>query len=332
LNSFNPSEFLNRALHISNEVEFEQLAMELFRYQSKEVAVFRDFINFLKVDTNEIKTYQQIPCLPLTFFKTHEVTDQENPPAFYFSSSGTTGQVNSKHYVPDINIYDESLIKAFELFYGNPDQYCFLALLPSYLEREGSSLVYMMEKLIKAGNHPDSGFYLHNHDDLNQKLQTLQQKGERIFLVGVTYALLDFFEKFPQQLSNTTLLETGGMKGKRREMVKAELHELLSAKSGIPLIHSEYGMTELLSQAYSKGRGIFQSPPWMQIKIHDLHDPFQILPDSQTGAIHVIDLANIHSCAFISTQDLGRIVKGKEFEVLGRSDNSELRGCNLMVD
>lgn len=332
MNSFNSSVFLNRAFQISNEVEFDHLAMEIFRYQSKEVKVYRNFLNFLRVDINEIKTFQQIPCLPVTFFKSHEVTDQENTPAFYFSSSGTTGQVNSKHFVPDLNIYDKSLNKAFEQFYGSPDQYCFLALLPSYLEREGSSLVYMVEKLMKEGNHPDSGFYLFNHDDLNRKLQKLQQKGERIFLIGVTYALLDFFEKYPQQLSNTILLETGGMKGKRKELVKAELHQILSIKSGIPSIHSEYGMTELLSQAYSKGKGIFQPPPWMRIKIHDLYDPFQILPKGQTGLIHIIDLANIHSCAFISTQDLGRIVNGDEFEVLGRSDNSELRGCNLMVD
>ncbi len=306
--------------------------MELFRYQSTEVTAYRDFLKFLRVDIQEIKSYHQIPCLPVTFFKSHEVTDQKTIPAFYFSSSGTTGQINSKHYVPDLTIYEKSLMRAFELFYGSPDQYCFLALLPSYLERAGSSLVYMVENLIKSGNHPDSGFYLYNHDDLNKKLQLLQQKGDRIFLLGVSYALLDFFEKFPQQLSNTILLETGGMKGKRKEMVKAELHGILSSKSGTGLIHSEYGMTELLSQAYSKGKGIFEAPPWMKIMMHDLYDPFQILPNGQTGPIHVIDLANIHSCAFIATQDLGRIVSVKEFEVLGRSDNSELRGCNLMVD
>ncbi len=332
MNSFNSSAFLNRALQISNEAEFEQLAMELFSYQMTEVKVYADYLKFLRIDTNEIKNYHQIPCIPVTFFKTHEITDQKNTPNFYFSSSGTTGQMNSKHFVPDLTIYDESLIKGFELFYGNSNQYCFLALLPTYLEKEGSSLVYMMEKLMRKGNHPESGFYLHNHNELNQKIQTLQHKGDKIFLIGVTYALLDFFEKFPQQLINTILLETGGMKGKRKELVKAELHEILKAKSGISLIHSEYGMTELLSQAYSKGNGIFQTPPWMNIKIHDLYDPFQILPDGQTGSINVIDLANIHSCAFLSTQDLGRIVNVKQFEVLGRSDNSDIRGCNLMVD
>lgn len=313
-------------------MEFDHLAMELFRYQSKEVAVYRDFLNFLKVDVNKITTIHQIPCLPVTFFKTHQITDQKNLPAFYFSSSGTTGQITSKHYVSDLKIYNQSLLNSFELFYGSPDQYCFLALLPSYLERAGSSLVYMVEKLIKTGNHQDSGFYLYNHEDLNQKIQVIQERGDKIFLLGVTYALLDFFEKFPQKLNNTILLETGGMKGKRKEMVKAELHDILSIKSGIELIHSEYGMTELLSQAYSKGKGIFQTPPWMRIKIHDLYDPFQQLSDGQTGTVQVIDLANIHSCAFISTEDLGRIVNDKEFEILGRSDNSELRGCNLMVE
>ena len=328
---FNPHDFWIRATAVHDEVTFNECALELFRYQSEQVTVYKEFLRLLKKDASSIKHYSEIPFLPVSLFKNKIVADQKSTPDFYFTSSGTTGQITSRHYLADRKIYDDSLLKCFTHFYGDPGQYCFLALLPSYLERSGSSLVYMMEHLIREGGHPLSGFFLHNHQELASRIKILTDRGEKNFLLGVTYALLDFFEKYPMQLSNAIVMETGGMKGRRKELVKSEVHQLLSAGTGLKHIHSEYGMTELLSQSYSPGEGVFNCPPWMKIIVGDLHDPFSLAATNETGNIKVIDLANIHSCAFIETQDLGRIKIDNSFEVLGRMDNSELRGCNLMA-
>ncbi len=327
----NPSTYLDRALLISGEDSFNEMALELFRYQSTNILPYASYLNYLKTDINSIKHYSQIPFLPVTVFKTHAVTEAGNETGFYFSSSGTTGQVTSKHFVPDKSIYEKSFLKGFELFYGSPDKYCILALLPSYLERSGSSLVYMADRLITEGHHPDSGFYLHNYEELRIKINKLNEQQTPVFLLGVTYALLDLFNEPLAAGSNMIIMETGGMKGKRAELIKPELHHILKKQSGAKTIHSEYGMTELLSQAYAVADGIFSTPPWMKVLIGDLHDPFAKVTDESTGVIQVIDLANIHSCAFIATQDLGRNASGNRFEIMGRIDHSEWRGCNLMV-
>lgn len=323
--------FWKEAKTISDEETFKRLAIELFHYQIMHVPVYKQFLNLLNFNPDSVAEITDIPFLPVQLFKSHSVTDQKITPEFYFTSSGTTGQITSRHYVADKEIYDESLLEGFRIFYGDPAQYCFLALLPSYLERSGSSLVYMVDVLIRESKHPDSGFYLHNLGQLHDKLILLQKNQTRIFLLGVTYALLDLFEAYPTNLQRTVIMETGGMKGRRKELVRAELHEVLSEQSGVAHIHSEYGMTELFSQAYSHQKGFFKCPPWMRALIYDLHDPFTSISQGLTGTINVIDLANIHSCAFIATQDLGRITPSGEFEVLGRMDSSELRGCNLMI-
>lgn len=312
--------------------QFKKIVLDVFRYQATENEVYRQYLVALKVDVDKVTELEQIPFLPIEFFKTHVIvtdTRNKNQEPRIFTSSGTTGSVQSKHYVSDISIYEKSYRKGFEYFYGNIEEYCILALLPSYLEREGSSLIYMTNDLIKKSKHPESGFYLNNYDQLLLKLKQLQ--GQKILLLGVTYALLDLVEKQNLKLENTIVMETGGMKGKREELVREELHERLCKGFGVDVIHSEYGMTELLSQAYSKGNGVFTCPPWMKVLIRDTNDPFTILPHNKTGGINVIDLANINSCSFIATQDLGRTLSDNSFEVLGRFDNSDIRGCNLLV-
>lgn len=314
--------------------QFKKTVLDAFRYQATENEVYRKYIEALKVDVDKVTELEQIPFLPIEFFKTHTIvtdTKNENQEPRIFTSSGTTGSVQSKHYVSDISIYEKSYRKGFEYFYGNIEEYCILALLPSYLEREGSSLIYMMDDLIKMSKHSGSGFYLNNYDELLLKLKQLQ--GQKILLLGVTYALLDLVEQLSKgDYKNLIIMETGGMKGKRQEMVREELHERLCKGFGVDVIHSEYGMTELLSQAYSKGNGVFVCPPWMKILIRDTNDPFTILPHNKTGGINVIDLANINSCSFIATKDLGRLLSDNSFEVLGRFDNSDIRGCNLLVE
>jgi phenylacetate-coenzyme A ligase PaaK-like adenylate-forming protein len=259
------------------------------------------------------------------------VVSNTNPIQETFTSSGTTGMITSKHLVTDVTLYEESYRKGFSEFYGNIEDYVVLALLPSYLEREGSSLIYMVKDLIELSNHPDSGFYLHNHDELIAKLIALDQAGQNVILIGVTFALLDLIEKHEFQLQHTIIMETGGMKGKRKEMIREELHEQLCKGFGVSAIHSEYGMTELLSQAYSLGNGVFECPSWIQILVRDTEDALTYIQDGKTGGINVIDLANINSCSFIATQDLGKKNPNNSFEVLGRFDNSDIRGCNLMV-
>lgn len=316
---------------ISSQKQFEKMALKVFRYQYENNLVYQSFCNFLKTDVQKVKSLQQIPFLPIQFFKSHAIVSNTNPVQTTFTSSGTTGMITSKHLVTDVTLYEESYQKGFAEFYGNIENYVVLALLPSYLEREGSSLIYMVEDLIKLSNHPESGFYLHNHEDLIKKLIELDESGQNVILIGVTYALLDLIEKQKFQLQNTIIMETGGMKGKRKEMIREELHEQLCAGFGVPSIHSEYGMTELLSQAYSLGNGIFECPAWMNILIRDTEDALTYIPNEKTGGINVIDLANFNSCSFIATQDLGKKYPNNSFEILGRFDNSDIRGCNLMV-
>ncbi len=323
---------------ITSSDQFKKIAIAIFRYQATENIVYRQYINALKINIDAITELEQIPFLPIEFFKTHEIITNSKQQILnnkLFISSGTTGTIQSKHYVSDISIYEKSYQKTFEHFYGNIEEYCVLALLPSYLEREGSSLIYMMNDLIKKSKHPESAFYLHNYDELLLKLKAL--KKQKTILVGVTYALLDLAEILllhkgsKENYNNLIVMETGGMKGKREELVREELHIRLCKNFGLDFIHSEYGMTELLSQAYSKGNGLFNCPPWMKILIRDTNDPFTILPDNKTGGINVIDLANINSCSFIASQDLGKSFSNNSFEVLGRFDNSDIRGCNLLV-
>lgn len=316
---------------ISNQKQFEKIALKVFRFQHENNLVYNEFCNLMNVKAHDVKSLQQIPFLPIQFFKSHTVVSNKNLFQETFTSSGTTGIITSCHYVTDISLYEESYQKGFAQFYGNIEDYAILALLPSYLEREGSSLIYMVKDLINKTNNPQSGFYLHNHEALIEKLIALDASGQNVILIGVTYALLDLIENQKFQLKNTFIMETGGMKGKRKEMIREELHEQLCSGFGVSAIHSEYGMTELLSQAYSLGEGVFECPSWMQILIRNTEDALTYVEIGKTGGINVIDLANINSCSFIATQDLGKKNPNKSFEVLGRFDNSDIRGCNLMV-
>ena len=316
---------------ISSQKQFEKTALKVFRFQNENNLVYREFCDFLKTDVQKVKSLEQIPFLPIQFFKSHSIVSNKNPILKTFTSSGTSGLITSKHFVTDVSLYETSYRQGFSQFYGNIEDYVILALLPSYLEREGSSLIYMVEDLIQMTHNPESGFYLHNHEELIEKLVRLDASGQNVILIGVTYALLDLIENHSFQLQNTIIMETGGMKGKRKEMIREELHEQLCQGFGVTAIHSEYGMTELLSQAYSLGNGVFECPSWMQILIRDTEDALNYVANGKTGAINVIDLANINSCSFIATQDLGKKNPNNSFEVLGRFDNSDIRGCNLMV-
>lgn len=316
---------------ISNQKQFEKIALKVFRYQYENNSVYKEFCDYLKTDVQKVKSLSQIPFLPIQFFKSHKIVSNQNPIQKEFTSSGTTGLQTSSHFVTDISLYEESYLKGFSQFYGNIENYVVLALLPSYLERDGSSLIYMVEDLIQKTQNSESGFYLNHHEELIEKLIRLDNSGQNILLIGVTYALLDLIEFHSFQLKNTIVMETGGMKGRRKEMIREELHQLLCGGFGVSSIHSEYGMTELLSQAYSLGNGIFECPAWMQILIRDTEDALSYANDRKMGGINVIDFANLHSCSFIATQDLGKKNPNNSFEVLGRFDNSDIRGCNLMV-
>jgi phenylacetate-coenzyme A ligase PaaK-like adenylate-forming protein len=315
---------------IKSSEDFERLAIEIFHYQYKNTKVYRQFCDLLKVAPASIKKIENIPFLPIQFFKSHRVISEAETESITFTSSGTTGSITSKHYVSDLKLYENSFLKAFELIYGNPSQYAILALLPSYLERGGSSLVYMAASLIESSDIEHSGFYLKDTDALIEKLNFLEKTNQKTILLGVSYALLDLIERQEFKLKNTIVMETGGMKGKRKELIKDELHLILKKGFGVDRIHSEYGMTELLSQAYSTGEGVFSAPPWMKIHTRDTEDALSFV-HGKTGGINVIDLANLHSCSFIATQDLGRIREDGSFEVLGRFDASDIRGCNLMM-
>lgn len=310
-----------------NKISFEKRALRLFKEQSQKCLPYNQYLKLLKTDVENVSSVAEIPFLPIQFFKTHSIIANGTKPAIRFSSSGTTGMERSQHLVVDLSLYEYSFRTAFENFYGTIENYRVLALLPSYLEREGSSLIYMCEDFINKSKHPQSGFYLHN---LNELAEVLKEDNPTI-LLGVTYALLDLAELGPFQLNNTIIMETGGMKGKRKEMLKDELHQKLCKAFGVDFIHSEYGMTELLSQAYSKGNGRFSTPHWMRVFSRDIEDPFSLTKNGKTGGLNIIDLANIHSCAFIATQDLGRVYTDQTFEVLGRFEQSDIRGCNLLV-
>jgi hypothetical protein len=316
---------------INNEKEFTETALEIFRFQAQNCTIYREFITNLKADIDAVKHVDQIPFLPISFFKSHEILSNTDPVQVTFTSSGTTGMINSRHLVTDVSWYEESFRNAFDIFYGDIKNYTILALLPAYMEREGSSLIYMAEDLIKRSENPDSGFYLYNHADLHLQLQKQQQSKKPTLLIGVTFALLDFVEHYTIGFPELIVMETGGMKGRRKEMIREELHQTLCKGFGVDAIHSEYGMTELLSQAYSTGDGIFNCPPWMKVITRDTNDPISNLDNDKTGGVNVIDLANINSCSFIATQDLGKVYADGSFEVLGRFDNSDIRGCNLLI-
>lgn len=316
---------------INDEATFNKVALTVFRHQILNCDTYNAFIVHLKINIKAIDHFTQIPFLPISFFKSHQILSTTAKPEIIFSSSGTTGQITSKHLVSDVSIYEKSYNKAFEQFYGKAEDTCILALLPSYLERNGSSLIYMVDDLLKQSKHPQSGYFLHDLTNLYQTLLSLKAAKQKTILIGVTYALLDFVEQFQIDFPELIVMETGGMKGKRKEMVREELHETLCDGFGVENIHSEYGMTELLSQAYSYGKGIFNCPPWMKILLRDTSDPLSLVKGKQSGGINVIDLANFNSCSFIATQDLGKNYSDGSFEVLGRFDNADIRGCNLLV-
>ncbi|MBK0381020.1 LuxE/PaaK family acyltransferase [Mucilaginibacter segetis] len=321
----------DQVFSVNSAADFEDIAIAVFKYQAANNLVYKQFIKGLNLKADEITTIEQIPFLPVEFFKSHNITTGDKSAEVVFTSSGTTGMVTSCHNITDVNWYIQSFREAFALFYGDITTYTILALLPSYLEREGSSLIYMAQDLITQSANADSGFYLYNHDELYQQLTRQKQQGNPTILIGVTFALLDFIEKYRINFPELIVMETGGMKGRRKEMIREELHQMLCEGFGVNAIHSEYGMTELLSQAYSKGQGIFNCPPWMRIITRDTNDPLTLIETGKTGGINIIDLANINSCSFIATQDLGRVYAGGAFEVIGRFDNSDIRGCNLLV-
>ncbi len=317
--------------NIKSEADFTTAAMNVFEHQFKNNKVYRSFCDLLYKHPSDVKTIEEIPFLPIQFFKSRKVVSSLNEVEEVFISSGTTQTTTSKHFVTDISCYKESFTKGFETFYGDVTAYRILALLPNYLERQGSSLVFMADELIRKSQHLESNFYLNNLDELAEQLRELESANKKVLLMGVSFALLDLVEKHKFNLKNTIIMETGGMKGRRKELIREELHRILQEGFGTHKIHSEYGMTELLSQAYSKGKGLFKTPPWMKILIRDTEDALTILPINKNGGINVIDLANYNSCSFIATQDLGKVHQNNTFEVIGRFDNSDIRGCNLMV-
>lgn len=309
---------------------FEDAAWEVFKHQFENNKVYRSFCDLLCKNPSDISSLKEIPFLPITFFKTHTVINSDSKAEQIFTSSGTTGMQTSRHFVTDLKIYEKSYLQAFQHFYGSPEEYIIIALLPSYLERQGSSLIYMVQDLISKSKNEESGFYLNEYDTVAQKLNALDKKEKKILLIGVSFALLDLIEKHTFSLQNTIVMETGGMKGRRKEITREELHKKLEAGFGVSQIHSEYGMTELLSQAYSRSDGLFSPPPWMKVLIRDPQDALTLI-ENKTGGINIIDLANYHSCSFIATQDLGKTFSDNTFTITGRFDNSDIRGCNLLV-
>ena len=316
---------------------FTELALEIFQFQYQFNEVYRNYCNALKTEVSAVNCLEKIPFLPISFFKSHQIKTTGFEPEAVFESSGTTTSINSRHFIKDIMLYKKSFTHAFNKFYGGAANKCILGLLPSYLERNNSSLVFMVNDLIQQSNHKLSGFYLYDIEKLRRTILSNELLKQPTLLIGVTYALLDFAAQYPMQLRHTIIMETGGMKGRREEMTRHEVHQQLQQQLGISLVHSEYGMTELLSQAYSKGDGIFHCPAWMKILIREEDDPFAIYLANAikerplTGALNIIDLANIYSCSFIATSDVGRLYSNESFEILGRLDNSDVRGCSLMT-
>jgi len=326
---------LQHKIFAANSKNFSSLALEVFQFQYQNNVLYRKYCDTLKIDPDKILCIEQIPFLPIQFFKSHRVTSTLFEAEVIFESSGTTQTVNSKHFVKDTSLYQKSFNEAFRLFYGDPAEWCIIGLLPSYLERNNSSLIMMVNSLIQQSGHTQSGFYLNEWEQLNTTLQSLEKQQQKTLVIGVTFALLDFAEIYPIPLRYTAIMETGGMKGRRKEMIREQVHEILCAGFQLKNIHSEYGMTELLSQAYSYGSGIFNCPPWMKVLLREEDDPFALHTAGASGllsgAINVIDLANIYSCSFIATEDAGKLYPDNSFEILGRLDNSDIRGCSLLA-
>jgi hypothetical protein len=310
---------------------FDQATLDLYSLHYKENSVYRQYCDLIGRTPQQVKSVGDIPFLPIQFFKTKRIGLGDFEPQIRFSSSGTTGMVTAQHLVKDLGLYEQSFRKGFSHFYGPITDYCVLALLPAYLERQGSSLIYMAQDMITKSGHPHSGFYLNNLEKLTETLKLLEGQGQKTLLLGVSFALLDLAEQFPQKLAHTIVMETGGMKGRRKEMIREELHAVLKQGLGVDQIHSEYGMTELLSQAYSTGNSLFKTPPWMRVMARSTDDPLGQIAAGKSGGLNIIDLANSHSCPFIATQDLGKVYPDGSFEVLGRFDHADVRGCNLMV-
>ena len=322
---------------IKKESEFKQTCLEIFHYQYENVEVYRKFVDFLGKNVDEVDAIEKIPFLPIELFKNHLVLDQHFQTKHYFQSSGTTQvQTRSKHFVADFSWYEQSIERSFEQFIGKPEDFIFLGLLPNYSENQHSSLIYMVDYLMKKSGKPENGYFLYNHQELFELLQKLENENKKVILFGVSFALLDYLENIKSlglQISkspNLQIIETGGMKGRKEEMTKDEVLKILKKGFKTEKIYSEYSMTELLSQAYSLGENLYETPNWMRILIRNTEDPFSFVEEGKTGAINIIELANIHSCSFIATQDLGKIVNGK-FQVLGRIDHSDIRGCSLLV-
>jgi len=316
---------------IGSEEEFRTKALSVFHFQYETNPVYREYADLCKVVPGSVKEITDIPFLPIGFFKTHDIICGKRPPHRIFRSSGTTGMVQSRHLVTDLNLYRTSLEKGFEWFYGSPDKYQFLALTPTPEQNRDSSLVFMLQRLMDLSQSAESGYFLTGFTGLHARLSQAHSTGRKVFLIGLTYALLDFAEQYPGAYGNMVVMETGGMKGKRKEMTREELHAFLCPAFRVEKIHSEYSMTELLSQAYSPGDGLFRSPPWMRILIRDANDPYTLIGPGRTGGINIIDLANLNSCAFIATQDLGKLHPDGRFEVLGRFNDSDARGCSLKL-
>jgi phenylacetate-coenzyme A ligase PaaK-like adenylate-forming protein len=319
-----------KIFHIQSVSDFNELALEIFQFQYKNVKIYHEFVCHLGINGSQIDHWKNIPFLPISFFKTHKVLSAGLKEETIFTSSGTAGAETSSHFVADLSLYEKSFLQGFKCFYGKPSNYRVMALLPSYLERKGSSLVYMADKLIQLSKDEQSGFYLSNLEELVQTLKNPTSKP--ILLFWVSFALLDLVQYEIPEVSNLIVMETGGMKGRRQEIIKEEFHKMLKIGFKVNSIHSEYGMTELLSQAYSDGQGLFKTPPWMKILIRDINDPLTSLGNGKSGGINIIDLANLYSCSFIATSDLGKKTDEDTFEVLGRFDHSDIRGCNLMYD
>lgn len=343
---------MTNIFNIQTEEEFQQNCLETFHYQYNNIEVYRKFVDFLNINPNEIQQIEQIPFLPIEMFKNHEILDKNISTDLFFQSSGTTQMNLSKHWIADRKLYEESIARSFGQFIGKPEDYIFLGLLPSYLEKQNSSLIYMVDFLMKKSGKPENGYFLYNHQELFELLNRLSKENKKVILFGVSFALLDFLD-FATENHHVieaseflTIIETGGMKGRKQEMTKDELLTIFYKGFGTDKIYSEYSMTELLSQAYSLGQNIYESPSWMRILIRNTEDPFSYLEDGRNGALNIIDLANRHSCSFIATQDLGRILMESEipdfvqknnsivsnqFQVLGRIDHSDIRGCSLLV-
>jgi hypothetical protein len=329
-----PEDLIERVFAIDSAEAFRQVALEVYRYQYLNNELYRRYAELVGPAPDQVKAISDIPFLPISFFKNHVVQTTGFSPRIIFESSGTTGSQVSRHFVKEPALYRTSFVRGFELFYGPVSNYCFLALLPSYLERGSSSLVYMVKELMEISKHPLNGFFLYDYEELASRLVDLENSGQKTLLIGVTYALLDFATQYPTPLSHTIIMETGGMKGRKKEVVRSEVHDMLKQAFGVGVIHSEYGMTELLSQAYAKESGRFYAPPWMKVLVREEDDPKSVMSTPaapKTGAINIIDLANLYSCSFIATEDLGTLHPDGSFDVLGRLDNSDIRGCSLLA-